>query len=286
MTVNEIYNSMTEAFISDPEVIAKYGLIEGKTFDEQFSATSIERILFYDAAAMMYFNYQAFDQHVIDIDTKLKEEKAHSPNWYAMKALLFQYGCDLAGDTDQYDNSGLTDEQISASRLVKFSTAVNSKSKSILYIKVATEVNGTKQPLSDTVLTAFKAYISQIQDAGVFIDFINEPADQMRIEMDIYYNPLILDKEGKRLDGTNDTPVQDAIQNYVHNLLFNGLYTNVKLVDAVQAVEGVELPELKKALSRYGVYTEFREIDAKEVAHAGYYTILPENLILRFIPYE
>lgn len=286
MTVSEIYNSMTSAFISDPVVIAKYGLVGGKTFDEQFSATSIERILFYDAAVTMFYNYQAFDRHVIDIDAKLKEEKAHSPNWYAMMSLLFQYGYDLAGNTDTYDNSNLTDEQITASRLVKFSAAVSSRSKSILYIKVATEANGVKQPLSAAVFTAFKAYISQIQDAGVFIDFINDPADQMRIEMDIYYNPLVLDREGKRLDGTNDTPVQDAIRNYVHNLLFNGLYANAKLVDAVQAVPGVELPELKKASSRYGVYTEFREIDAKEIAHAGYYTISSDNLILKFIPYE
>lgn len=286
MKVNEIYNSMTKAFVSDPEVIARYGLIEGKTFDEQFSVTSIERILFYDAAVTMFMNYQAFDQHVIDIDTKLKEEKAHSPNWYAMMALLFQYGYNLTGDTDMYDNSGLTDEQITASRLVKFCAAVNSESKSILYIKVATEVNGVKQPLSNAVFTAFRAYIAQIQDAGVHIDFINDSADQIRIEMDIYYNPLVLDREGKRLDGTNDTPVQAAIQNYVHNLLFNGLYANVKLVDAVQVVDGVELPELKKASSRYGVYTEFREIDAKEVAHAGYYTISSNNLILKFIPYE
>lgn len=286
MTVSEIYNSMTSAFISDPVVIAKYGLVGGKTFDEQFSATSIERILFYDAAVTMFYNYQAFDRHVVDIDTKLKEEKAHSPNWYAMMSLLFQYGYDLAGDTDTYDNSNLTDEQITASCLVKFSAAVSSRSKSILYIKVATEANGVKQPLSANVFTAFKAYISQIQDAGVYIDFINDPADQMRIEMDIYYNPLVLDKDGKRLDGTSDTPVQDAIRNYVHNLLFNGLYANAKLVDAVQAVAGVELPELKKASSRYGVYTQFREIDAKEVAHAGYYTISPDNLILKFIAYE
>lgn len=286
MTINEIYKIMTDAFISDPEVIAKYGLAEGKTFDDQFSVTSIERILFFNMAVTMNMNYQAFGRHVIDIGVKLKSEKVHTPNWYAMKALLFQYGHNLAGDTDTYDNSGFTEEQIESSRLVKFSAAVNSKDRSVLYIKTATEANGAKQPLSDTAFVAFKGYISQIQDAGVFIDFINDPADQIRIEMDIYYNPLVLDKEGKRLDGTNDTPVQESIKNYVHNLLFNGLYANANLVDAVQAVNGVELPELKSVSSKYGVYTEFRAIDAKEIAHAGYYTILSENLILKFIPYE
>ncbi|NDV93531.1 hypothetical protein D0T84_01190 [Dysgonomonas sp. 521] len=286
MTVNDIYKIMTDAYISDPEVIARYGLTEGKTFDEQFSAASIERIMFFNAAVAMYVNYQTYTQHTTDIDRKLKDEKVHSTGWYTMMALLFQYGYELAGDTDAYDNSGLTEEQIEASRVVKFAAAVSPMNKSILYIKTATEVNGVKQPLPDEVFAAFKAYILKIQDAGVKIKFINDPADEMRVEMDVYYNPLVLDKNGKRLDGTNDTPVPDAIRNYVHNLIFNSRYANVKLVDAVQAVDGVELPELKKASSRYGVYTDFKEIDAIEIAHAGYYTISDANLILKYIPYE
>jgi hypothetical protein len=286
MTVNEIYKIITDAYISDPEVIAKYGLVEGKTFDEQFSVTSIERIMFYDAAVAMSINYQSYIRHTSDIDNTLRDEKAHSPGWYAKMALLFQYGYDLTGDTDIYDNTGLTEEQIEASRVVKFAAAVSLHNRSILYLKVATETGGVKRPLPDNIFAAFKAYIYSIQDAGVKIKFINDPADEMRIEMDVYYNPLVLDKNGKRLDGTNDTPVPDAIRNYVHNLIFNSRYANVKLVDAVQAVDGVELPELKKASSRYGVYTDFRVIDAIEIAHAGYYTISDANLILKYIPYE
>ena len=277
---------MTDAYISDPEVIIKYGLAEGKTFDEQFSATSIERIMFYDAATAMFVNYQTYIQHTTDIDRKLKNEKVHGTGWYTMMALLFQYGYDLVGDTDIYDNSGLTEEQIEVSRVVKFAAAVSPMNKSILYIKTATEVNGTKQPLTDEMFAAFKAYVVKIQDAGVNIKFVNDPADEMRIEMDVYYNPLTLDKNGKRLDGTNDTPVSDAIRNYVHNLIFNGRYANAKLVDAVQTVDGVELPELKKASSRYGIYTDFKRIDAIDIAHAGYYTISDANLILKYIPYE
>lgn len=286
MTVNDIYKIMTDAYVSDPEVIAQYGLVSGKTFDEQFSAASIERIMFYNAATAMLVNFQAQDQHTIVIDKKLREEKAHTPNWYAMMAILFQYGCELYRDTDYYDNSGLTAEQVEATRIVKFAAAVDSEKKGITYLKVARDINGQKQPLTAGQLTALKSYISRIQDSGVNIVFINDPADQIRIEMDIYYNPLVLDKEGKRLDGTNDTPVQNAIRNYVHNLLFNGIYANVKLVDAVQVVDGVELPELKKASSKYGVYTEFTEIDAMEKAHAGYYTVSDANMLLRFIPYE
>ncbi|WP_165020142.1 hypothetical protein [Dysgonomonas sp. ZJ279] len=286
MTIEAIYNRMTEAFISDPVVIAKYELVEGKTFNEQFSAVSIERIMFYDIASSMFFNYQAFDQHAIDVNNILSQKRAHTPNWYAGMAVKFQYGYDLVEDTDTYDNSGLTEEQINDSRIVKFAAAVPSINKSILYIKVATGSNEAKKPLSENELTAFKAYIEHIQDAGVHIEIINAPADEMYIEMDVYFNPLILDKQGKRLDGSSDTPVQEVVKKYIHNLLFNGLYTNAKLIDMVQTVHGVEFPELKIAASRYGLYVDFKEIDAKEKAHAGYYTIKDENLRLRFLPYD
>lgn len=286
MTLEAIYNKITEGFITDPVVIAKYGLEEGKTFNEQFSEASIERIMFYDVAASMHVNFQTFDQHSVDVNSILSEKRAHTPNWYASMSKLFQYGHNLVEDTDTYDNSGLTDDQINNSRIVKFAAAVPGINKSILYIKVATGTGDAKKSLNESQLTAFRAYIAQIQDAGVRIEIINAPADEMYIEMDVYFNPLILDKAGKRLDGSNDTPVQEVIKRYVHNLLFNGLYTNAKLADVVQTVYGVEFPELKKAASRFGAYTDFKEIDAKEKAHAGYYTVKDENLRLRFLAYD
>ena len=286
MTLEAIYNKITETFINDPVVIAKYGLEPGKTFNEQFSEASIERIMFYDVASAILLDFKKYGQHSIDVIDLIRENKVHAPNWYGMMSKLFQYGYELDGDNDYYDNSGLTEEQINSSRIVKFAAAVPGIKKSILYLKVATGTNEEKKPLSPGQLTAFTSYIQCIQDAGVNIRIINAPADEMYIEMDVYFNPLILDKYGKRLDGSNDTPVQDVIKQYVHNLQFNGLYTNAKLTDMVQQVQGVEFPELKKAASRYGDYTDWSIIDAKEKAHAGYYTVKDENLRLRFLPYD
>lgn len=286
ITLEEIYNMMTEAFINDPIVIAAYGLEEGKSFNEQFSEASIERIQFYNIASTMLLDFQKYQQHQLDVVKQVSERKAHRPSWYAMMAKLFQYGYELDGDNDYYDNSGLTEELINKSKIVKFAAGVNSSNSSILYLKIATGSNDNKRPLSAVELSAFDFYISQIQDAGVRVKVINAPADEIYIEMDVYYNPLILDRNGKRLDGSNDTPVQDAVRNYVHNLRFNGMYTNAHLIDNVQSVQGVEFPELKLAASRYGAYVDFRTIDAKEVAHAGYYRVSDANLKLRFLPYD
>jgi len=45
-TSTEIKASITTDFISRPEIIAKYDLIPGQTFEQQFSVASFESILF------------------------------------------------------------------------------------------------------------------------------------------------------------------------------------------------------------------------------------------------
>lgn len=279
---------MTDAYISDPNVIAKYGLESGKTFEEQFSVVSLESIWFFIVAtAHWLFGYKQLAQHKKDIAEILKENKAHRPNWYATMAKQFQFGHKLVTDTDYYDNSELTDAEIEEARIVKFAAAVEPRDKSITYIKVATEVGGQKKPLNDEQLIALTTYlIDEIPDSGVRLEIINAPADKMRLKADVYFDPSVLDSEGRRLDGSNDTPVQDAIRSYLSNLSFNGLYANQSLTDKAQVVDGVVIFELKEAASKYGTYTEYQPINARSIPYAGYYTISNEDLILNFIAYE
>jgi len=228
-----------------------------------------------------------FEQFKIDVSEILNAQLSGTANWYAYKAMLFQFGMDLVPETDYYDNTGLTVAQITAMRVVHYAAAVEARDKSILYVKIATDdAGGIRQPLSSDQLIAFKQYLNNIQYAGVRISVINDPADEMRLEIDIYYDPMVLDENGNRLDGTVNTPVHDAIRNFLKNLPFNGTYTNQGLVDTLQVINGVVIAEIKSASSRFGAYTEFTEINAREIAHAGYYKISDENLILNFIPNE
>jgi hypothetical protein len=287
MTIAEVKKTMTDAFMADPVIIEKYEIKDGHTFDERFPAVTIESIWFFIVATAVWLSFQLFDQHKKDISETLYNNKAHKNQWYAMMAKRFQFGRTLVTDSDYYDNTGLAEAQIEASRIVKFAAAMQPKDKSILYVKIATEQNGVKQPLNNNQLIAFKSYLNEeVADAGVRIEIINAPADQMRLEIDIYYDALVLDSEGQRLDGMNTQPAQEAIRNYLSNLSFNGLYTNQSLIDVLQNVSGVEQAELISAASKYGTYTEFRPINARSVPHAGYYAITDENLILNFIAHE
>lgn len=285
-SIAEIKKQMTDDFIANETVKQLYSLQAGKSFEEQFSAVSIESIIFFIVATAIWLNAQLFDQHKTDVLAILRDNKPHTANWYATRAKEFQFGYELNGETDQYNNERLTDVQIETARVVKFAAAVEASDQSVLFIKIATEANGTKQPISGAQLIAFNAYLGRIKDAGVRITTINSPADDLRLKMDIYYNPLILNSSGCRLDGTNDTPVQNAIRDYISNLSFNGLYVNQSLVDRLQVVDGVEIAELLQASSRYGGQVGYTAINARSRPYAGYYRITNSNLILNFIANE
>lgn len=274
-TKEEIISSMLAAKESD-SVLARLTA----------SAVAIWRLFMFIIADAIHTHERIFDEHETNITYIVNNKIPHRPTWYADRALLFQFGYPLVTDKDYYDNSALTEEQIEASKVVKYAAAVQSKDKAILYLKVATDSGGERSPLPDNQLQALKGYFDEIPDAGVYIEFINDPADQMKLTIDIYYDALILDENGSRLDGEATAPVQDTIRNYLSNLPFNGSYTNQGLIDILQQIQGVEIAELKYAASRYGDYADFTEINAREIAHSGYYEVTDANLTLNFIANE
>jgi hypothetical protein len=184
-------------------------------------------------------------------------------------------------DEDSYDTTDMTNEAVEAARVVKFAAAV--EADGVVHIKVATMQGGEPMPLSALKLVGFKEYMFQVKDAGVALEVINAEADHFRIQVDVYYNPMVLDNAGMSL-ATGVYPVQDAIKAFVRDLPFNGEYRNVSLVDALQQIEGVTMPELHLAESSRNGST-WIGINAREVPYSGYYKIYqPEDLNLNFIP--
>lgn len=244
------------------------------------SASSIWRLIVYIISYAAWTLEVLFDLHSTEVSSIIADMKPHTARWYATKAKLFQFGSDLIPDSDQYDNTDKTDEEIAASRIVAYSAVVELERK--LLIKVAKEEDDLG-PLDGVELKAFSEYISRIKDAGVQTEIISEPADNLRLSIDIYYNPLVLDALGQRLDGTNQTPVADAIRAYLKNLPFNGQLVLAFLTDAMQAVDGVVIPHLPLAEYRYGEL-EYRPIDVIYQPNARYIRIADEDLDINYIP--
>ncbi len=285
-TINEIKQEITDAFMANETLAGLYNFTPGASWDDTFSKVSIDNLICYVVATVIYTLERLFDLHKQELSDLLETKKPHTLKWYVEKALAFQYGRPLQPDSDIYD------EIVESEKIVKYASAVEYHGK--LFIKTAKGTDKTKEPLTPDELTALKTYFAEIKDAGVKLEVISNPADHFAIEIDVYYNPMILDANGYRLDTSEDV-VRNTIRDYVENRIpFNGQYQNVLLVDELQKIDGVIIPEIKSAKSvSHAAYMEnpdnppWISINAWHNPESGYYKIYDDNdLIINFIAYS
>ena len=119
-----------------------------------------------------------------------------------------------------------------------------------------------------------EAYFAEIKDAGVRIDVVNKEGDPFGCEVDIYYDAMLTPETVK-------TDCEAAIKSYIENLPFNGEYTNMALVDALQGVEGVKVVEFVGAST-----TDGAAINARYVPDAGYFRVDTDTLTLNMKVYN
>ncbi len=149
--------------------------------------------------------------------------------------------------------------------------------ESRLIVKIATEQGGELQPISQGQKASFDAYINEIRDAGVRITTINYLPDILKLQMKIYRDPLVLDENGQSIL-TGEKPVEKAIKEYFKKLPFNGELVLAHLVDALQQVEGVKIPHIILAESKWidagtNGYGNFQPVEVKTIPISGYFKI-------------
>jgi hypothetical protein len=246
------------------------------------SKVAIWKILFYSVAFGINVLENAFDLLKIIIDELIAQKKPHSARWYAEKAKLYQYGFNLIQQSDEYNNSGLTDTQIAAARIVSHAAVVEQDRG--IRIKVAKTVGDALAALNGGELASFTAYMEQVKDAGVKLRITSAVADDLKASLRIFYNPLVLSGTGARIDGTDMQPVQNAFKEYLKNLPFNGLFVPALMVDQLQKVDGVVIVKDDSWMARYGAL-DYSTIDVEYLPDAGYLRIADQDLSIQFIPH-
>ena len=234
-TRTQISNQIKAAFIANETLQAAYGLEPTLTFDEQFSAVSIEAAIVFVVAFTWHLVEQIIGAFRTEIDERIENAYIASIPWYYQKCLDYQHGHDLMFNPTTYRfEYAQADEP---ARIVKFA-AVRQVQDTITKLKIYTNKAG-RVPLTPTEHSAFKAYMDKVGAAGIHYQFINLNPDQLKITLQVIFNPLILDSTGAKLtDGT--FPVREAIQAYIDGITFGGMLNRTRLIDTIQAAEGVE----------------------------------------------
>lgn len=266
-TLEELMTAYNQAYTQER---SEAGLVADDPVN--WSRVSRKRLLRAVQCILCWTVETIFDIFKADVDAKILELKPHSERWYANKALAYQHGFNLITDSDLFDNTGATEQTISASKVVKYAAVVeqeNDYGRVFLRIKLATINVSDLEPLSETQLDAFKNYMSRIKDAGVKLVVDSLPSDAIKMKWRIFYDPLILDASGNRLDGTQSEVDVAAIKDYLKQLPFNGVYVTQYHIDALQAVEGVVIAEVDLVQTKYGDLP-FTSVNTKVTPDAGY----------------
>lgn len=275
--------------------VIKQTIMDKVAADETLSSalTSTSKVAIYNlyaycVAFAIWVLESFFDMHRAEIEALLDAKTPHQFRWYRTKALAFQYGFDLIEESDEFDNTGATEEQIEDSLIVKYCAVSQAASESRLVVKIATESGETLAPLSDPQKESFVAYMEEIKDAGVVITVINYLPDRLYPVIRIFYDPLVLNADGSSIL-TGGKPVEDTINAYMKNLPFNGELAINALVDELQKTKGVKIPHVDSLSTSFidpetETYGTPVPVDVKVKPESGYFTVFNFDNVT-YVPY-
>lgn len=298
-SISEIKAHICETFLAQDAIRSVYGLSSGQSFDKVFSPVSLESLMFYVVASCIWLLEKLFDRHREEVDARIEALRPHTLRWYASKAKEYMRGKDLIREdgvvvADYYDTTGMTDEAIEKARVVKYAVATENDTQ--VYIKVATRgINGRPRQLEAEDLAGLKGYLAQIKDAGVAVKVLNEPADNMRVELMVLYDPAIfmVQNEGETDDDgytalslmpDNKNVIEEAVSRVISELPFNGEYRNSDLLAAVQAIEGIKVADIIKVEAAAGGSEAYSQVIGYRRPYSGYYAL--QNLTVKGRPYQ
>lgn len=283
-TVQEIYDGL----IAEKESLDNLSGLqpnpeEFQTFLQDLTSTSkvaLWRLFLYVVAFGHWLIETLFDRHVEEVTALKYKLITGTARWYQQKALEFQYGDSLTWNGSQY----VYDPVTPANQIVKRAAVV--VTGGIVRVKVA-KLDGdgvTPIPLSAGELVSFTTYMQTLAFAGVNILVISTDADDLIVNLKVYYNPLVLTPSGESISTPGTYPVEDAVNGYISDLPFNGVFNLTQLIDRVQLAEGVVDPVLEGAQARYGL-NPFADVVDNYTSFAGHMKVDAGNPLSTTVTY-
>lgn len=227
---------MTQQFMADSTIVELYGFQAGASFEDTFSAVSLESIWFSIVAAAIFVLESLFDAFKADVDAKIAEAVVASIPWYHKIALEFQYGDRLV--FDEKTQAFVYPVIDTTKQIVKFA-ACRDLGGMVYILASKADGSGFPTPLSAAELEAFNSYMHERKPAGVLMQVASLAADLVRVNATIQYNPQVLTAAGQLIAEPGVYPVENAINEYLKGITYGGTLNKTKLVDAIQAAAGV-----------------------------------------------
>lgn len=198
------------------------------------SKVAVWRLWAYTMAVAIHIHEQLWDIFLDDAKAIIRQAAAGTAAWYQKMMYLWQYGDSMTWNGNQY-----VYDPVDPSKQIITRCAIEERGDGVVVIKVA---KGEEQleKLTATELAALESYVHKIKFAGTRAAVFSLDPDQVTINYNIYYDPIIPVQDTK-------AGVQATIERFLASLPFNGTFNITKFTDALQSVEGVKDPVFQQA---------------------------------------
>lgn len=244
------------------------------------SFTAIWRRLVWVFAVHSWLMDVLFDAHKREIDLALKNQIFGNRQWYKSISLEFQYGYQLEWNGSRYIYTDTTSPAAIDAKIIKRCAVVPNQGQ--LQLKVAKLTGETPTKLSAPEKDAYFDYMSDLAYPSENIVVISEDADELRFELDVFYDPQVMANDGSLLADPSVFPVKNAVTAYIQDLDFNGTMYESKMIDQVQQAEGVLDYKLNAIEAKYGNLA-YAPINRLYVPFAGHMVIDEANTTINYI---
>lgn len=263
-TTEEIKKEMTDAVLADETLCTAFGLDPEGEWDSQVSAVSILNLTLYITAMAARTVEWLHDRFRAEVEERIAAALPGTVSWYWNKIMQFQYGHTL-------NAMGAYDQDDPEARIVKHCAVFEADNGIIAKVNKGAD---TYEPLTAAELDALKAYVAAVKFAGTTARIFTAESDRLNLTLNIWRDPMALDASMNRTaDG--QPAVEQAVRAYLDGIAYGGVLNKTRLIDAVQAVEGVRDVTIASASVRadadgstYNLYGEqnFRSV-------AGHFTL-------------
>lgn len=285
-TVTEIY----DALVAEKESMATLNGLQpsvdtAQTLLDDLTNTSkvaLWRLFLFLVASAMWVEETLWDDLVLEIEDKIVKGQYGGAAWFQDQCFKFQLGYTLVWLDNQFKYTDTTTAPAVAAQIIKRAAIVESGGQ--VRIKVAKLVGDVVTKLSGSELTAFDDYIRKIKPAGTNTLTISADPDYLKVSVRAYYNPEVLAADGSLLTDAGVFPLEDAIDNYISNLPFNGRMILTSLVDSMQSADGIVNPELLNAEAKYGALP-YAAVVTEYIPDAGHLVVDPAYPLSASITY-
>jgi len=224
------------------------------------SKVAVWRLWAYITAVAIHVHEVFWDAFKIDIETIASKAPAGTSAWYQKKILEFQLGDNL-----EYLDTQYVYNPIDTTKRIITRAAITERGNGLVIAKVAQGTQGSLIPLTTSEQDALSAYIFKIKFAGTRIVVFSGTADELTMNYDIYYDPIIQEDVLKE-------NLTNAINKFLNeDLPFNGELSVTRFTDVLQQVDGVLDPIFLSGSSKQGSDTE--DFTVSNIPAAGYYVL-------------